>query len=172
MASNPEKPVAFLSQDDRLRLASLATQHLGNVRCVAFQGVTGAVANEHNADVIIRSAHKEADLERSLAVLNKFMSGGIPTEFAPIRPGRPKPSRRRRCAAPDRRRHRRSRPRSSRRQSARSCRHPPGRSAGRPADVCRPGADDLGRRVQAAADSRRTGRHRCSWTGMRPSTRR
>jgi nitrilase len=84
VGSNPEKPGGLFTPQARLRLASLATQHLGNVRCVAFQGITGAVANEHNAGVIIRSAHKEADLERSLAVLNKFMSGGIPTEFAPI----------------------------------------------------------------------------------------
>ena len=86
VASNPEKPVAFLTQDDRVRLASLATRHLGNVRCLAVHGATGTVANEQGADVIIRSAHKEADLERSLAVLNKFMSGGIPTEFAPSDP--------------------------------------------------------------------------------------
>ena len=86
VASNPEKPVAFLSQDDRVRLASLATRHLGNVRCLTVQGATGTVAHDQGADVIIRSAHKEADLERSLAVLNKFMSGGVPTQYAPSDP--------------------------------------------------------------------------------------
>src|ERR1700722_16568508 len=84
--SNPEKPAGLFTPEERVRLASLATQHLGNVRCLAFQGVTGKLAEQQNAGVIIRSAHKEADLERSLAVLNKFMSGGIPTEVAPLNP--------------------------------------------------------------------------------------
>ncbi len=86
VASNPDKPSAWLTPEERVRLASLATRHLGNVRCLAVGGVTGAVAREQGAGVIIRSAHKEADLERTLAVLNKFMSGGIPTEFAPSQP--------------------------------------------------------------------------------------
>ncbi len=86
VASNPEKAASLLTPDDRVRLATLATQQLGNVSCLAVQSVTGVLAREHGADVIIRSAHKEADLERSLAVLNKFMSGGIPTEFAPSNP--------------------------------------------------------------------------------------
>jgi nitrilase len=86
VGGNPEKPGGLFTPEERVRLASLATHHLGNVRCLAFQGITGVLAQEHHADVIIRSAHKEADLERTLAVLNKFMSGGIPTEFAPVDP--------------------------------------------------------------------------------------
>jgi nitrilase len=83
---NPEKQSGLLTRDERVRLAQLCTAHLGNVRCLAFHGVTGDLAKAQKANVIIRSAHKEADLERSLAVLNKFMSGGVPTEFAPSDP--------------------------------------------------------------------------------------
>lgn len=83
---NPEKPAGMFTRDERVRLAGLATAHLPNVVCLAFHGTTGRLAQEQHADVIIRSAHKEADLERSLAVLNKFMSGGVPTEFAPADP--------------------------------------------------------------------------------------
>jgi nitrilase len=83
---NPEKRTGMFAPDVRLRLISLATAHLDNVRCVAFDGLTGDLARQSGASVIVRSAHKEADLERSLAVFNKFMSGGTPTEFAPPDP--------------------------------------------------------------------------------------
>jgi nitrilase len=83
---NPDKPAGMFKPAERVRLATLATEHLANVRCLAAQGLTGTLAKEQHADVIIRSAHKERDLERSLAVLNKFFSGGIPTEFAPSDP--------------------------------------------------------------------------------------
>jgi nitrilase len=84
---NPEKPSGMFTPDARAALATTATAHLPNVRCVVFRGVTGDLAKREHADVIIRSAHKDADLERSLAVLNKFMSEGVPTEFAPSDPG-------------------------------------------------------------------------------------
>jgi pantetheine-phosphate adenylyltransferase len=87
VGGNPEKPTGMFPVDERVRLATLATAYLDNVRCLAFHGVTGTLAIEQGADVIIRSGHKEADLERSLAVLNKFMSRGIPTRFAPAMPG-------------------------------------------------------------------------------------
>jgi nitrilase len=83
---NPEKAAGLFTPDERVRLIGVATAHLGNVRSLGFQGLTGALAKQEGADVIIRSDHKEADQERSLAVLNKFMSGGVPTEFAPSFP--------------------------------------------------------------------------------------
>jgi nitrilase len=83
---NPEKPAGLYTPDERVRLIELATEHLPNVRGLAYNGLTGNLAREHNASVIVRSAHKEADTERLLAVLNKFMSGGVPTEFAPADP--------------------------------------------------------------------------------------
>ena len=83
---NPDKPSGMFSPDERVRLASLATEHLQNVRCLAFHGLTGSLAQEQHADVIVRSAHKEADTERLLAVINRFMSRGVPTRFAPSNP--------------------------------------------------------------------------------------
>lgn len=80
---NPEKEAGMFTVDERVRLVALATAHLPNVGCRAYNGLTGTLARDHNASAIIRSAHKEADMERFLAVLNKFMSGGVPTEFAP-----------------------------------------------------------------------------------------
>jgi nitrilase len=84
--ANPEKPVGMFAPDVRVQLASRSTAHLHNVRCMAFSGLTGTLARDEAASAIIRSAHKEADLERTLAVLNKFMSHGVPTVFAPADP--------------------------------------------------------------------------------------
>ena len=80
---NPEKATGMFSVADRLRMARLATAHLSNLRCLAFHGLTGTLAVEQHADVIIRSAHKEADIERLLAVLNKFMSRASPHGSSP-----------------------------------------------------------------------------------------
>ena len=93
---NPDKPSGMFSPDERVRLAGLATEHLANVRCLAFHGLTGSLAQEQHADVIVRSAHKEADTERLLAVINRFMSRGVRPDSRRRIP-RSKGSRPRRC---------------------------------------------------------------------------
>ena len=85
--ANPDKPSGLYRPDERARLAGLATAHLDNVRCLSYAGTTGALVQREGADVILRSDHKEPEMERSLAVLNRFMSGGAPTVYAPDLPG-------------------------------------------------------------------------------------
>ncbi|HEY3941945.1 MAG TPA: nitrilase-related carbon-nitrogen hydrolase [Acidimicrobiales bacterium] len=86
---NPEKPSGMFAPADRARLVELSVGHLPNVRCVVSGGLTGELARQVGAAVIVRSAHKDQDLERQLAVLNKFISEGVPTVFAPADPPPP-----------------------------------------------------------------------------------
>lgn len=78
---NPQKPSGMFAIPERLRIAETATAHLTNVRCVGYHGLTIDLARAEHADVLVRSAHKDAGHERSMAAMNKAMAN-IPTVFA------------------------------------------------------------------------------------------
>jgi pantetheine-phosphate adenylyltransferase len=78
---NPQKRSGMFPIPERIRLAEAATAHLSNVRCVGHHGLTVDVARAEHADVLVRSAHKDAAQEWSMAAMNETMSG-IPTFFA------------------------------------------------------------------------------------------
>ena len=77
---NPQKQSGMFAIPERIRLAEAATAHLGNVRCVGYHGLVVDLARVEQADVLVRSAHKDSAHERSMAAMNETMSG-IPTFF-------------------------------------------------------------------------------------------
>jgi pantetheine-phosphate adenylyltransferase len=79
--ANPQKPSGLLTAPERVVLVEASTTHLPNVRCVHFFGLTVDLARREGADVLVRSAHKDVNDERSMAAMNEMLSG-IRTFFA------------------------------------------------------------------------------------------
>ena len=71
---NPEKASGMFAIPERIRIAELATAHLRNVRCLGYDGLTIDLARAEHAEVLVRSAHKDAGHERSMAAMNETMS--------------------------------------------------------------------------------------------------
>ncbi len=84
---NPRKLSGLFAIPERVRLASAATAHLPNVRCLHSESLTVDVARTHGAGFIIRSGHKEGRHEMTMAAMNEYMSG-VQTLFAAADPTR------------------------------------------------------------------------------------
>ena len=82
---NPRKPSGLFTLDDRVRLVEAATAHLTNVRCVSSDKLTIDMAACEGAVVLVRSGHKDARHESTMAATNEQMSG-IQTLFAAADP--------------------------------------------------------------------------------------
>ena len=78
---NSRKQSGLLPIPDRVRLARHATAHLSNVRCVSSSALTVDLARIEDVEFLVRSGHKEAGHEGTMAVMNQRLSG-IRTVFA------------------------------------------------------------------------------------------
>ena len=81
VVGNPQKASGMFQIPQRVRMAEVATAHLSNVRCVAYQGLTVDLLRAEGADVVIRCAHKDSGSERSMAAMNE-VTAGVRTFFA------------------------------------------------------------------------------------------
>jgi len=81
VVGNPQKASGMFQIPQRVRMAEVATAHLSNVRCVAYQGLTVDLLRAEGADVVIRCAHKDTGSERSMAAMNE-VTAGVRTFFA------------------------------------------------------------------------------------------
>jgi pantetheine-phosphate adenylyltransferase len=80
VVANPGKKHGMFRPEERLRLVSMATEPLSNVRSVHFHGLTVDLARREAVTVLVRSAHKERGNEFMLAAMNERLAG-IPTVF-------------------------------------------------------------------------------------------
>jgi pantetheine-phosphate adenylyltransferase len=77
---NPTKPTGMFTISERLEIVEAATRHLDNVSCVAYDGLTVDLARREQAEVLIRSGHKDMRAERAMAATNDQL-GGVRTVF-------------------------------------------------------------------------------------------
>lgn len=78
--ANPEKTTGMFSRSQRAALVAESTTHLSNVTVHEYHGLIVDAAAEFGADVLLRSAHKEGQHERSMAATNERLAG-IETSF-------------------------------------------------------------------------------------------
>src|SRR5262249_31143874 len=83
--TNPRKQSGMFTAADRLGLLSEATRHLATVTTTQFDGLTVDLARMVGADVLVRSAHKEARDEFQMAAIN-YALRAIPTVVFPAAP--------------------------------------------------------------------------------------
>lgn len=79
--ANPEKPTGMFSRSQRAELVAASTRHLSNVVIHEHHGLTVECAEELGVNVLVRSAHKEARHEQSMAATNHVLTG-VRTSFA------------------------------------------------------------------------------------------
>ena len=75
VVGNPSKQSGLFSMADRVRLVEEAVSHLPSVRCVRHAGLTVDLAAEVGADVLVRSVHKDASDEHTMALMNRQLTG-------------------------------------------------------------------------------------------------
>lgn len=78
--ANPQKNTGAFSPTQRVDLVATSTRHLPNVSVHEYHGLIVDAAADLGADVLLRSAHKEARHERSMAATNEVLAG-IQTSF-------------------------------------------------------------------------------------------
>lgn len=78
--ANPDKASGLFAPAERVRLLVGAVVGLDRVRVEQFHGLTVDLARRTGAGVLVRAAHKEYAVERSLASANHLLAG-IPTVF-------------------------------------------------------------------------------------------
>src|ERR1700730_17158729 len=80
---HPTKPTSMFTIAERVDMVIAATRHLGNVRCVTYDGLTVDLARSEHAEVLIRSGHKDMRAERAMAATNERLGGGPTRVVAP-----------------------------------------------------------------------------------------
>lgn len=78
--ANPAKASGLFPPHQRVDLIQQTVTHLGNVTVTAYHGLIVDAAETLDADVLVRSAHKEGRNERSMAAMNATQTG-MPTSF-------------------------------------------------------------------------------------------
>lgn len=73
--ANPQKAGGMFSRSHRAALVSESTRHLPSVSIHEYHGLIVDAAAELGADVLLRSAHKEGQHERSMAATNERLTG-------------------------------------------------------------------------------------------------
>jgi pantetheine-phosphate adenylyltransferase len=73
--ANPTKDTGMFSRSQRAELISASTHHLPNVSVHEYHGLIVDAAVDLGADVLLRSAHKEAQHEQSMAATNEMLTG-------------------------------------------------------------------------------------------------
>ncbi len=79
--SNEKQPMFTL--DDRIKMISVAVQHLKNVRVVGFDTLTVELAKAHGATILIRGLRAVSDFEYELQLgyLNNSLDANIETVY-------------------------------------------------------------------------------------------
>lgn len=82
IAQSPNKKTLF-TLDERVNLASTASEHLLNVEVIGFETLMAKFAHEHNATVIVRGVRTTHDFEyeRQLAEMNRALKTDLDTLF-------------------------------------------------------------------------------------------
>ena len=85
---NPAKRETF-TVCERLRMLAQVCAPYGNVRVLAAEGLTSALAAQLNADTLLRGLRGAQDLESelSMAWVNRHLNPGLETVFFPPEPG-------------------------------------------------------------------------------------
>lgn len=73
--ANSQKSSGMFPRSQRAALVSQSTRHLPNVSVHEYHGLIVDAATELGADVLLRSAHKEGQHERSMAATNERLTG-------------------------------------------------------------------------------------------------
>lgn len=86
VAANPAKSNGMFDRRRRADLVRASVRHLPNVTVEEHHGLTAALAGKLGADVLVRSAHKEAGHELAMAATNDVLAG-LQTVFVAPDPG-------------------------------------------------------------------------------------